>query len=283
MVNNNTGLSPNAALVQLLETRRESIEQIATAHLSADKLLKIVGVAVSRNPKILQCTPVSVMQCVMTCSELGLAPDPFGSVYLVPYGADCTLIVGYRGLLTLARRSGKVSMIYAEVVREGDVFEYEMGLEPQLRHKPSLAAGDRRAQYIYAVAKLTDGCSQFVVLTVADVERVRGRSRAARSGPWVTDWDEMAKKTAVRRLMKWLPMSVDDASALAAADSTEYDMRDVASPARRAEPGIADLRHQLLAAPDAAPDAAGQEDDDDLRDRVVYDDGTTAADQEGAR
>jgi recombination protein RecT len=161
---------------------------------------------IRQSPKLQRCRPDSLLGALMTSAQLGLEPGPLGESYLVPFGDQVTFIPGYRGLIKLAWNSGQLKNISARVVHEADEFSYAYGLHPDLTHKP--ARGDRGGVTdVYACAVLLDGGAEFEVLSVADVEAIRARSRAAKDGPWVSDWDAMARKSAVRQLAKWLPMA----------------------------------------------------------------------------
>lgn len=217
----------------LLESKIDAIRAVASKALDATQLIKMVGLAASRNPRIAQCTPMSVLNAVMTCAELNLYPSAtLGTAYFVPYQNrknrdkpvyECQLIVGYRGMCTLARRSGEIVSIQAEVVREGDEFELEYGLSPIFRHKPK---GDtsKPVLKVWALAMLKGGGHQMVVMSRDEIEAVRDRSRAANDGPWVTDPVEMAKKTAIRRLCKLLPLTPEVENSLGTIDRSEVDL-----------------------------------------------------------
>jgi len=217
----------------LLESKIDAIRAVASKALDATQLIKMVGLAASRNPRIAQCTPLSVLNAVMTCAELNLYPSAtLGTAYFVPYlnrknrehqFYECQLIVGYRGMCTLARRSGEIVSIQVEVVREGDEFELEYGLNPIFRHKPK---GDtsKPVLKVWALAMLKGGGHQMVVMSREEIEAVRERSRAADSGPWVTDTVEMAKKTAIRRLCKLLPLTPEVENSLGTIDRSEVDL-----------------------------------------------------------
>ena len=204
----------------MLESRKQMIAQVLPRHIKADRLIKVMLMAMNRQPALLNCTPASLFQSLMMAGQLGLEPDGvLGSAYLVPYGTQCTLIPGYRGLIDLARRSGQIKSIEAHLIRKNDKFECAFGLEPTLTHSP-VFPGDE--EYLkndniigaYAVAKLVDGGEQFEVMSRAEIDAIRKRSKASGSGPWVTDFGEMARKTVVRRLFKYLPVSIEMASAL---------------------------------------------------------------------
>jgi recombination protein RecT len=173
-----------------------------------------------KNPKVFDCTKESIAKCLMDCAALGLLPDgTLGTAYLVPYGTSCTLIIGYRGLIELARRSGQLTSIEAHVVREGDQFQCEFGLVPVLKHVPKLeGAMDRPVVAAYAIAHFKDGSHHCEVMGKSEVDAIRARSRAGGSGPWVSDYAEMAKKTVVRRLMKYMPLTPEMADTFEATD-----------------------------------------------------------------
>lgn len=220
-----------------IKTFRDTLEklkpQLAMAlprHITAAKMMRVVMTTVQRTPALLDCTDATILGAVLQCSQMGLSPDPLmGESYLVPFVnrkkgiTECTLIVGYRGMIKLARQTGQISTIYAEAVFDGDEFVYEMGLEPILKHVPSEAEEreKQRLTHVYAVARFKDGGAQFVVLPVSKVNAIRERSRAAGSGPWVTDYEAMAKKTAVKQLAKWLPQSSELATAVGLDDRAD--------------------------------------------------------------
>jgi recombination protein RecT len=130
---------------------------------------------------------------------------------------EVTFILGYTGLIELARRSGSILTVNARAVYEADSFDVEYGLDERLEHKPNLDVDDRgELRYVYSVAKYVGGGHNFVVLSRADVEKYRQRSKASEHGPWVTDYSAMALKTAVRRLRPFLPMSIEMKTAFAA-------------------------------------------------------------------
>lgn len=196
---------------------QESIKAVLPKHLTPDRVAKMALVAANRTPRLLECTTASVCKALMTASELGLdCSGTLGSGYLVPYrnskinAYECQFIPGYRGLIDLARRSGQILRIEAHVVYAQDEFVCEHGLEPKLVHKPYLKA-DRRHEIVcvYAIGELKDGSKQMEVMTLAEVDAIRKRSKAGNDGPWVTDYAEMARKTVVKRLCKYLPLSAE--------------------------------------------------------------------------
>ena len=201
------------SLAQLITQMKPEIARALPKHLNPDRMARIATTALRQTPALARCTPESFLGALLTASQLGLEPGPTGDAYLVPYGNVCTFVPGYRGLIRLARNSGQLRDIWAEVVFANDVFSYSLGLHRDLVHVP--AKGDRGTPvYVYAAAELADGGRPFVVMSVDEVEAIRGRSKAGRNGPWVTDWSAMAKKTAVKQLAKWLPLNAEVAAAM---------------------------------------------------------------------
>lgn len=211
------------AVQAALQTRRGTFAAMLPKHVPVEKFVKSVMVACLKNPDLLRCDRASLLQAVTGACQLGLDPSGIlGSAYIIPYGTQATLVPGYRGLIDLARRSGQILSIEAHVVRDGDSFDYELGLEPVLKHRPNLDTDKPGAlRFVYAVAKLKDGGRQCEVMSRAQVEEIRQKSRAGRKGPWVDHYDEMARKTVVRRLVKWLPISTELQQALELDDQVE--------------------------------------------------------------
>ncbi len=202
------GSDPAQTVYQYLEKMKPQIERALPKHLDADRLARIALTTIRTTPKLLNCKLPSLMGAVMQAAQLGLEPNILGHCYIIPYKKEATFLIGYRGMIELARRSGNIESIYAHEVREHDDFAYELGLEPKLEHRPALE--DRGAIIgAYAVAKFPGGGYQFDFMPVEEIEKRRQRSAAANSGPWQTDYVEMAKKTVIRRMFKYLPVSVE--------------------------------------------------------------------------
>ena len=191
-------------------------------HLTVDRLLRVAMTSIQKNRMLLDCTPESLLACVITCAQLGLEPDQvMGQAYLVPFRnrgtLESQLIVGYRGLLSLIRRSGDLQSVQCQVVYENDLFNLQYGLNERLDHIP--ADGDRgNPRGAYVVLRYRDGGHSYDYMPANDIERIRRRSKSPDSGPWVTDWDEMAKKTVIRRHAKLAPVSIEVHRALALED-----------------------------------------------------------------
>ena len=197
---------------------KDRVAAVLPKHLTAERVIQMAATTIQKNPAIAKCSLPSLLGGVMQASILGFPPvDSLGYCYFVPYGKDCQFMIGYRGMIELARRSGKIKMIFAEVVREGDDFVAEFGLEPKLEHKPKFDTS-KPLTYAYAVCHFVDGGYNFVVLSRNDIERLRMRSpmqKGAPAGAWKTDYEAMAKAKAIKQLAKYLPLNIDQVSAIA--------------------------------------------------------------------
>lgn len=210
------------SMVGLIRRMEPQIRKALPSVITPERFTRIVLTALSSNPKLQACTPMSVMGAMMQAAQLGVEPNtPLGQAYLIPYGGVCQFQLGYKGLIDLAYRSGEVSSIQAHEVHENDTFEYEYGLEPKLRHVP--AQTDRGpVTFYYAVLKLKNGGVGFEVMSRDDVETfARKKSKAYNNGPWKTDFDEMAKKTVLKKVLKYAPLKTEFARAVASDESVK--------------------------------------------------------------
>lgn len=181
-------------------------EQVALAlpkHMTPERFSRIALTALQRTPKLQDCTQASLFKCLLDLSAAGLEPDG-RRAYLIPYGTECTLILSYMGLIELVRRSGDVVSIRSELVCENDEFSWENG---KITHKIDWRKPRGDMQAVYAEAVLKSGETQTATMTKDEVDAIRKRSRSGNNGPWVTDFNEMARKTSIRRLCKLLPLS----------------------------------------------------------------------------
>jgi len=206
------------------------------SHLSAERFVRVAITALTRTPKLLECTQESFFKTLLDLSAMGLEPDG-RRAHLIPYRdnkrgvTECQLVVDYKGLVELVRRSGDVAKIHADVVCENDHFQHSMG--EVTKHTFDLKKERGEPYAAYAQVTLKDGSVQAEIMPKADIEKIRAKSRAGKSGPWVDYWGEMAKKTAFRRLTKWLTLSPEVQERIAKADEHEFaGMRDVTPPAR---------------------------------------------------
>ncbi len=194
-------------------------------HLNADRFTRVALTELRKAPKLMEADPASFMGAVMQCAQLGIEPGgALGHAYLLPFEnrrsgkTEVQFILGYKGMIDLARRSGQIVSIEARAVYERDTFSVRFGLDPDLQHEPAWEEDDRgELRAVYAVAKLQGGGVQFEVMGRKEIERIRNESQgyktAERYGkgnsPWHTHFDEMGRKTVLRRLFKYLPVSIE--------------------------------------------------------------------------
>lgn len=207
------------------EANKASIKAVLPAHINPERMLKISLGAMRTTPKLMECTVESLFGAVVQCAQLGLEPNtPMGHAYLLPFNnrranrTDVQLIIGYKGMLDLARRSGQIVSISAHEVCENDRFDYRYGLDEKLDHIPAMG---NRGQVIafYAVAQLKGGGRVFEVMSREQIEEIRDASQNYKfakdksSTVWGQHFIEMGRKTVTRRLFKWLPCSLEMATA----------------------------------------------------------------------
>lgn len=208
------------SMQQLIKQMEGEIRKALPSVLTPDRFTRIVLSALSTNPKLAETTPKSFLAAMMTAAQLGVEPNtPLGQAYLIPYRnhgvLECQFQLGYKGMIDLAYRSGEVSTISAHTVYSNDEFDYELGLNPTLRHIPARA--DRgNPVFVYAVFRTKDGGYGFEVMSMEDARAHAKRySKAYNSGPWQTNFEEMAKKTAMKKALKYAPMKSDFVRAIA--------------------------------------------------------------------
>lgn len=247
-----------------------TISQLRAAlpsHFAPERMARLALTSLRTVRGLAECDTASIMACVMTAAQLGLEPGVMGSCYLIPRrtknGPQCTLIIGYQGLLDLIRRSGQVKSIASRVVYEGDTFEIDYASEVPFVHKPDLRRTKKTPMIgFYCHAILTSGEHVFEWMNLEEVQAIRARSQSKDDGPWVTDFSEMARKTVLRRAAKYLPRSIEFADAITADDRNEYDHtpapalapQDVEHTEVRSSPSLA----ARLPAPPPAPEPIEQ-------------------------
>jgi len=215
-----------------------TIAAVLPKHVTPDRMLKIALGAIRTTPKLQEATSESLFGAVITCAMLGLEPNtPAGHAYLIPFRnnqknrTDVQVIIGYRGLIDLARRSGQIVSISAHAVHANDEFSYEYGLDEHCKHVPAIDGDRGEITHFYAVAKLVGGGYAFEVMSRAGVEKIRDNSqnwktavrfKSTEKSIWTLHFEEMGRKTLIRRLYKYLPTSIEmaQASSLDAAGSS---------------------------------------------------------------
>jgi len=238
---------------------------IAMDRPRAVRFIDLLSSYCQKQPLLLNCTPNSLWTCMKTAANFGLEPGLLGMLYLVPFKNkgvyEAQVILGYRGLIELTRRSGAVKHIEAFNVYEADLkppghFEVILGLKPDIMHRPNwmVSHDGQRPVGSYCVSVLADGERTFTFMTQDEIEAIRKRSRAKDNGPWVTDPGEMYRKTATRRHCKYLPLSVEDLTLLDKARNADFDVDPLELETKGGIPiSVTPSARQSLPAPAPAP------------------------------
>ena len=179
--------------------------------MTPERFTRIVTTALTTTPKLANCTPQSFIGSMLQAAQLGLEPNtPLGQAYLIPYGDKCQFQIGYKGLIELAYRSGEVKNIEAHVAYENDDFEFEYGLNANLRHKPA-KKNRGEPEWVYALVHFKDGGYLFEVISYDDCLKHGKKYTKTKfeSTPWQTEPEEMAKKTVIKKVLKYAPMKTE--------------------------------------------------------------------------
>lgn len=221
-----------------IDTVRAALDKMKTQfalvlpkHITPERMVRVALTAIQNTPKLLECDKQSLYSAVMRAAQLGLEPDGIlGQAYLIPYAGKVQFIPGYKGLIDLARRSGEVSNIIAREVCANDEFTVDFSQEVPFVHKPKLDGDRGKVTHFWASARFKDCGFHWDYLTVDEVLAIRDASSGWKqalkyakrdkennltevNSPWFNHFNEMGKKTAIRRIAKYLPMSVQKAAA----------------------------------------------------------------------
>ncbi|UZT82658.1 recombinase RecT [Caproicibacterium sp. BJN0003] len=217
-----------------IQKMQGEIKKALPSVLTPERFTRIILSALSTNPQLGATTPQSFLGAMMTAAQLGVEPNtPLGQAYLIPYKnhgtLECQFQLGYKGLIDLAYRSGQISVIQAHTVYEHDEFDYELGLEPKLHHVPCKDADKGNAVYFYGMFKTKDGGYGFEVMSVDDVRAFAKRYSKAYSSsysPWSTNFEEMAKKTVLKRALKYAPLKTEFVRGMSADETIKTEISD---------------------------------------------------------
>lgn len=194
----------------------KSIAKALPSVLTPERFSRMVTTAITKTPLLQKCTPQSFIGAMLTAAQLGLEPNtPLGQAYLIPYKTyrngseivECQFQLGYKGMIDLCNRTGEFKSITAKIVYENDEFEFEYGLDDKLRHKPTMGEKGKPV-WVYALYKLKNGGYGFEVMSYDEcIEFGRNYSKSFDKGPWKNNTDEMCKKTMIKKVLKYAPIS----------------------------------------------------------------------------
>lgn len=215
---------------QLLKQMAPAIKAALPSVMTPDRFSRLSLTALNSNAKLQECSPKSFLGAMMQAAQLGLEPNtPLGQAYLIPYrnhgNMECQFQLGYKGMVDLFYRGGG-KVLQSETVYEHDVFEYEYGLDPKIRHVP--AKKDRgNPVFVYAIFRTKDDGYGFSVMSMDDIRSHASKySKSFSNGPWQTNFEEMAKKTVIKKALKYAPMSVEFQRALAMDETVKTEISD---------------------------------------------------------
>ena len=258
MTDPNTQLSLQVR--QDLRRMSQEFGSVLPPQIPVERFIRTAITAVQQKPELLRTERRSLMGACMQAAQDALLLDGREAV-LVIYKNKAKYMPMVAGILKKVRQSGQISTIAAHVVYERDEFDYQLGDEERIFHKPNILEDRGKPVAVYCIARTVDGAAFREVMSTAQVEKIRARSRSANDGPWATDWDEMARKTVVRRLSKYLPSSTDMEQVLQRdyeADGGPVQTVSVGEVATQMEPVdmITDMNRQITA--QTQPEAAQQ-------------------------
>lgn len=201
-------LTPMEAVRGTLSKMSNEFQSALPPQIPVEKFIRTTLTAVQMNPALLDTDRRSLLGSCMKAAQDGLLCDGREAALVIFKGqAQYLPMVG--GILKKMRNSGEIASIGAHVVYENDHFDYSLGDDEQITHKPLLLGERGKPIAAYAIAKTKDGAIYREVMSLAEIEKVRNASRASGNGPWVQWWDEMARKTVIKRIAKRLPSSAD--------------------------------------------------------------------------
>ena len=231
--NRKVQLKKGMSIPDMIKALQPEIRKALPSMITPERFTRMALSSLNNNPQLLECTPMSFIAALMDAAQLGLEPNtPLGQAYLIPYRnkdkgvVECQFQIGYKGLIDLAYRNDRLRSIEAHTVYENDEFYYELGLDARLKHIP---AWDERGDIkgFYAVFKLDNGGYRFEVMSKNDVDRFRDiYSKTVNSAysPWNTSYEEMAKKTVIKRVLKYAPLKAEFKRALTLDGTVKTDI-----------------------------------------------------------
>lgn len=226
-------LKKSMSIAELIKAMEPEIKRALPKTITVERFTRMTLSALNTNDKLRECTPISFLNALMSAASLGLEPNsPLEQAFLLPYKNkgvyECQFQIGYKGLLELAYRSPQLQTVQAHCVYENDTFSYELGLNPQLVHKPTM--GERgELRCVYAVFKTNNGGYGFEVMSKTAIEnhaKKYSKTYDSSYSPWKTDFESMAKKTVIKMALKYAPLKTDYIQAVAVDDTTVTEIPD---------------------------------------------------------
>lgn len=247
-----TKLTKSMSIAELIKAMEPEIRKALPEVITPERFTRMALSALNTTPKLRECTPMSFLAALMNAAQLGLEPNtPLGQAYLIPYNnkgvMECQFQIGYKGLIDLSYRNPQMQIISAQAVYENDEFEYELGLNPKLEHRPTL--GDRgEVRLFYGLFKLVNGGYGFEVMSKTAMDAyAKEYSKVFDSSfsPWKSNYIGMAKKTVIKQALKYAPLKTDFRKALSNDESIKKELSDDMSEIHGEEIWDAEYREQI--------------------------------------
>lgn len=227
----NGKLTKSMSIADLIKAMEPQIKKALPAVLTPERFTRMALSALNTNPKLNECTQMSFLSALMNAAQLGLEPNtPLGQAYLIPFNnkgtLECTFQVGYKGLLDLAYRNPQMQIVSCEEVYENDEFQYELGLNPRLIHKPALS-NRGEVKCFYAVFKLSNGGYGFKIMSKEEIDahaKEYSKAFGTNYSPWTTNYISMAKKTVLKQALKYAPLKTDFRKALSTDETIKTEL-----------------------------------------------------------
>lgn len=224
-------LTKSMTIPDLIKVMEPEIKKALPSVITPERFTRMALSALNNTPKLKECSQLSFLAAMMNAAQLGLEPNtPLGQAYLIPYKnkgkLECQFQIGYKGMIDLVYRNEQVQMIQAQIVYENDYFEYELGLESRLIHRPAL---DNRGEMtlVYALFRLKNGGYGFEVMSREDIIKYAEKySQGINSSysPWKSNFEDMAKKTVIKRVLKFAPLKTDFLRAMATDETIKTEI-----------------------------------------------------------
>ena len=232
-------LTKGMSIEDMIKAMAPEIKNALPEVMKPERFTRMALSTLNNNPKLRECSQITFLAAMMNAAQLGLEPNtPLGQAYLIPYRnhgkMECQFQLGYKGLIDLVYRNPNIQTVQSQCVYENDEFDYELGLEPKLVHKPALT--DRgKLILVYALWKAENGGYGFEVMSKEDIDthaRKYSQSYSSTSSPWKSNYEEMAKKTVIKKCLKYAPLRSDMLRAVSTDEtiksSISVDMSEVA-------------------------------------------------------
>ena len=213
---NTTKLTKNKSIADLIRMLEPEIKKALPSVITPERFTRMALSALNTTPKLMECSQMSFLAALMSAAQLGLEPNTsLGQAYLIPFinkgKLECQFQIGFKGMIDLVYRNSQVQTIQAQCVYENDYFEYELGLNSKLIHRPALKERGNLV-LVYALFKLSNGGYGFEVMSKTDLDAHAERYSKGYSSsysPWKTNYEEMAKKTVIKKVLKYAPLKTE--------------------------------------------------------------------------